>query len=124
MNIITCSLSHIHEYEADTKYFIVLRPGKVHIDGLRHHPELAPSADLFNWAQQHKLEPGWFNTYTAWFQRDIRERVGLRDAIAKLETDAREKRILLVCFCPDVNQCHRGLIADELYRRGVQVLRK
>jgi len=121
--IITCSLGRVKDFEADAKYFIVLRPGKVNIPGLRHHPELAPSSELFLWTQAHKHEPDWFTTYSEWFRRDMRERAGLRDAIDKLEQDAKVKTILLVCFCADVNACHRGLEADELARRGVEVLR-
>ena len=121
--IITTSLSQMNKFEADEKYFIVLRPGKIRVSGLRHHPELAPSKELFLWTQNHKNESNWFDTYAEWFKKDMQMRPGLRDAINKLEHDVKNKDILLVCFCADVNRCHRGLIADELIKRGVNVLR-
>ena len=119
--VITCSLSSMHLYPADVKYFIVLRPGKVKVKGLRHKPDLAPSQELFTWAQAHKHEPDWFQHYATWFKKDMVERPGLRNALARLEETAKEKDILLVCFCANPEECHRGLIADELERRGVNV---
>lgn len=119
--VITCSLSETHRYSADIKLFIVLRPGKVHVKGLRHKPDLAPSAELFSWAQQHKHEPNWFQDYADRFCHDMRHRPGLRDAVNNLEAIAAEHTVLLVCFCPDPQVCHRSLIAAELKRRGVSV---
>lgn len=119
--IITCSLSSIDLYSADVKYFIVLRPGKVRVNDLRHKPDLAPSKELFLWAQNHKHEANWFQHYAAWFKRDMEERPGLREALNRLEEMAKGKDILLVCFCANPEECHRGLIADELVKRGVNV---
>lgn len=119
--IITCSLSQMHQYNADYKFFIVLRPGKVHVKGLRHKPDLAPSAELFQWAQTHKHESDWFSTYAQQFRHDMKHRPGLRDAVDQLETLAAEHTILLVCFCPDPCTCHRSLIAAELECRGIHV---
>jgi uncharacterized protein (DUF488 family) len=118
--IITCSLREINQYEADIKYFIVLRPGKVKMKGFKHRPDLAPSAKLLDWAHEHMNEPGWFEEYTCWFNQDIKQRQGLAEAISEIEQKAKTQTILLACFCADVNVCHRGLIADELSRRGVK----
>lgn len=116
----TCSLSAMKNYaQIQTKYFIVLRPGKVKVAGMRHRPDLAPSKELFLWAQAHNLEPDWFSEYETWFKRDMQERPGLREAIVRLELEARQKDILLVCFCPEPEKCHRRLIAEELQKRGV-----
>ena len=119
--IITCSLSQMHLYAADLKFFIVLRPNNVSVKGLRHKPDLAPSAELFQWVQQHKHEPDWFIEYAKRFQYDIQHRPGLRDAIMQLEQLAQENTVLLVCFCAEPNQCHRSLLAEELRRRGANV---
>ena len=121
--LITCSILDIPKYQdkADTKYFIVLHPGKVKLKGFVHMPELAPSQDLWAWTMMHKNEEGWFSIYTKKFCNDMKNRPGLRDAIDRLEKKARDNDVLVVCFCPDVNVCHRGLIADELARRGVIV---
>ena len=117
----TCSLSSMKNYsEIQTKYFIALRPGKVKVAGMRHRPDLAPSKELFLWTQAHKLEPDWFHTYEEWFKRDMQERPSLREAIARLELEVRQKDILLVCFCPDPSKCHRRLIAEELRKQGIK----
>ncbi|MBQ3009778.1 MAG: DUF488 domain-containing protein [Methanocorpusculum sp.] len=111
----------MHQYDADYKFFVVLRPGKVHVQGLRHKPDLAPSAELFQWAQEHKHESNWFDAYSKQFCYDMQHRPGLRDAVKQLEALAAEHSVLLVCFCPDPLTCHRSLIATELQRRGVEV---
>jgi uncharacterized protein YeaO (DUF488 family) len=119
--VITCSLSTMDNFEADLKYFIVLRPGKVKVSGMKHRPDLAPSSELFGWTQAHKHEENWFEEYERRFCHDIHYRKGLSDAIAEIGQKAKTQTVMLVCFCPDVNRCHRGLIADELINRGVEV---
>ena len=119
--IITCSLSDMENYEADMKYFIVQRPGKVKVAGMRHRPDLAPSQELFFWAQANKHKDDWFTEYKERFCYDMKNRAGLKAAIDSLENLSKASTIMLVCFCADVNMCHRGLIADELLRRGASV---
>ena len=118
----TCALSRMRDFQSiAVKYFIVLRPGKVSVHGLRHRPDLAPSSELFFWTQNHKHEPDWFQTYEAWFKKDLKERPGLRLAVDKLEKELNDHDVLLVCFCPDPAKCHRRLIAEELQNRGIKV---
>ena len=115
----TCSLSRLDEYkDIRKKYFIVLRPGKVKVRGLRHKPDLAPSFELLDWALEHKTDDDWYERYSAWFRRDMTARAGLRDAISRLDDELAEHDVLLVCFCPDPNKCHRMLIAKEMENRG------
>ena len=118
----TCSLSKMKDFEnIHTKLFIVLKPGAVKAKGLKHRPALAPSKELFDWAQAHKHEENWFLEYEKWFKKDIKERPGLRDAICHLEEQVKKEDILLVCFCPSAEKCHRRLIAEELASRGIPV---
>jgi len=121
--IITCSLSEMKHYDADIKYFIVQSPGKVKVYGMKHRPDLAPSQELFSWTLENKSNVNWFEEYKNRFCYDIIYRAGLRDAISEVESKSQSSVIMLVCFCADVNQCHRGLIADELTKRGVHVER-
>jgi uncharacterized protein YeaO (DUF488 family) len=121
--LITCSVKDVSYYEqlADIRYFIVLYPGRTKLKGFLHAPELAPSPDLLSWALEHNREENWFSIYTERFNEEMKNRPGLRDAINRLEVKAREKVVLIVCFCPDANCCHRSLIADELQQRGIVV---
>lgn len=121
--LITCSVRDIklYEHKADISYFIVLYPGKTKLKGFLHVPELAPSADLLGWALAHKNTENWFDVYTQRFNDEMKTRPGLRDAVNRLEKITRTKNVLVSCFCDDVNLCHRGLIADELSIRGVEV---
>ena len=122
--LITSSLSDCKNYNADYKYFIVINPKNVKLKGINHMPELAPTRELYGWAMQHKNEPNWFEHYKTQFISDMHTRAGMINALNFIEKQAKEKDVLLICFCSDVNECHRGLIADELSARGVEVLRK
>ena len=119
--LITCSLSQVKNFNADYKYFIVINPKGVKIKGVSHKPELAPTRELYQWAMSHKNEDNWFEHYKEVFINDMHTRQGMIDALNDLEKKAKEKDVLLICFCPDVNYCHRGLIADEMLKRGISV---
>jgi len=119
--IITCSLGDAKNYTADLIYFIVTNPGAVKPKGFKHRPDMGPSRELYAWAMAHKSEEGWFDIYKKQFCYDMKHLPGLVNALNELERKAKDKVILLVCFCPDVNFCHRGLEADELISRGVEV---
>jgi uncharacterized protein YeaO (DUF488 family) len=121
--IITCSLSKMKDYEADLKYFIVRKPGRVKADGMVHRADLSPSYDLFAWTQMHKQEEGWFSKYTKRFVYEMQNRPDLIAALNEIQKASETQNVMLVCFCGDVNECHRGLIADELLSRGVDVIK-
>jgi uncharacterized protein YeaO (DUF488 family) len=111
-------------YDADLRYFIVRSPGRINVDGLIHRPDLSPSRDLFFWAKQHKTDVDWFGEYAWRFCTEMQERPDLVFALNEIQEMAVTRTILLVCFCGDPNTCHRGLIADELAARGVEVVRE
>jgi Uncharacterized conserved protein len=121
--IITCSLSGMKSYDADIKYFIVQRPGNVKVSGMIQRPDLAPNQDLFFWTQKNKHKENWFDEYTERFCYDMKNRTDLKAAIDALEVAAKDTVIMLVCFCSNVDMCHRGLIANELISRGITVER-
>lgn len=121
--LITCSLANMKNYDADYKYFIVINPKSVKVKGLRHRPDLAPTRELYSWVQEHKHEDNWFEHYKEVFLEDMKTRAGLINALNDIENKAKTRDVLLVCFCSDVNLCHRGIIADEMIRRGIKVER-
>lgn len=121
--LITSSLSDCKNYDAKYKYFIVINPGKVKLKGISHRPELAPTRELYSWAMENKHIDGWFDHYREVFVNDMKTRPGMINALNDIEKKAKESDVLIVCFCPDVNFCHRGLIADEMEKRGVKVER-
>lgn len=121
--LITSSLSNAKKYNAKYKYFIVINPKNVKSKDLIHFPELAPTRELYNWAMANKNTENWFEHYKEQFVHDMHTRIGMINALNDIEKKARQDDVLLICFCSDVNQCHRGLIADELASRGVKVLR-
>lgn len=121
--LITSSLADCKNYEAKYKYFIVINPKNVKLKGFVHRPELAPTRELYSYAMANKNNPDWFEHYKKQFIHDMHTRAGVINALNDIEKKAKEDDVLLVCFCSDVNLCHRGLIADEMESRGVKVLR-
>lgn len=122
--LITSSLSESKKYEADYKYFIVINPKNIKLKGVQHMPELAPTRELYSWTMEHKNEKDWFVHYKDQFIKDLHTRAGMINALNYIENQAKQSDVLLICFCSDVNECHRGLIADELKNRGVKVLKE
>ena len=122
--LITCSLSESKKYEADYKYFIVINPKNVKLKGISHRPELAPTRELYHWAMENKNDPNWFEHYKAQFINDMKTRPGMINALNDIEKKAKYYKVLLICFCSDVNECHRGLIADEMESRGIEVIKQ
>lgn len=122
--LITCSLSRVNEFTADEKYFIVRSPGAVKIADLYQLPELSPSFDLFLWAQRQKKQGiEWWREYELRFTQEMKS-FQMSKVLDQLERCSRIKDILLVCFCSDVDKCHRGIIANEMKKRGVLVDRQ
>ena len=119
--LITSSLANCKNYDAKYKYFIVINPKNVKLKGISHRPELAPTRELYNWAMENKNNDNWFKHYKEQFIHDMKTRPGMINALNDIEKKAKEADVLLICFCSDVNLCHRGLIADEMASRGVIV---
>lgn len=122
--LITCSLSECKKYEADYKYFIVINPKNVKLKGISHRPELAPTRELYHWAMENKNNSNWFEHYKEQFINDMKTRPGMINALNDIEKKAKYYKVLLICFCSDVNECHRGLIADEMESRGIEVIKQ
>lgn len=122
--LITSSISDYKNYDAEYKYFIVINPKNVKLKGVSHRPELAPTRELYAWAMENKSNENWFSHYKEQFIHDMHSRAGMIMALNDIEKKAKESNVLLICFCPDVNFCHRGLIADEMIARGVKVEKK
>jgi hypothetical protein len=92
-----------------------------------HLPELSPSPSLFGDTQLWKNEYGkekenWWHLYEPRFIREMQERVELIRALRWLEWLLKEGiDIRVFCFCKDVDGCHRGLVGNEMIRRGCEV---
>lgn len=112
--------------DADEKYAIV-RGLKKPITGVQQLASLSPGwAILINYINMKKL--GTWNKktfdeiYTPAFvhqiQNDPEAQKALRDM--KARSDAG-KSILLMCFCPNADMCHRSIIGKMLEEMGAQV---
>ena len=93
---------------------------------LKHVPELSPSCNLFKKYLQLQ-DSGWWNTetfrniYVPTFLREMQTVTARKKLNELVWQDRQEKRICLVCFCPDEALCHRSIIAGILQHVGVKV---
>ena len=137
-----CSISSFKNYakDYDLKLFIVRSPGKIDYEkyGMVHVPELSPSPELFKkykarWSkgiftkieQQRLKELGpdstWWDLYIPEFLNEMTgadAQVNIKRMIELLDEGTN---ILLVCFCADSLNCHRGLIGDHFNNMGYEV---
>lgn len=137
-----CSLSKLKEHtnSYDKKLFIVREPGKVDYEryGMVHVPELSPSPKLFStyhtrWknghfigAEKHIIENGktktWFDLYELQFIREMEHSEDMINSLIRIEELLNEGiNILLVCFCPNLDNCHRKLIGERIKEKGYTV---
>ena len=124
--IVTENIRNANKGNYDQVWAIVRslkNPGR----SLVHVPELSPSLQLFwtyrRWVQNQTFNKDLFEQ--VYKPRFLAEMANSPDAQTKLDElvalDKAGKRIALVCFCADVNLCHRSLIAELLTERGVNV---
>jgi uncharacterized protein YeaO (DUF488 family) len=122
--VITSSIRDMNNYSADKLYLITRTKGNIIIsDKVRHLKVLAPSQDLFGWYLKHRYDNNWYEHYKEQYEEDMKNSNEMNDVLNKIKLLAKTQTILLACFCKDVNTCHRGIIADELRKRGTNVLK-
>lgn len=126
MAILIGSIGTIKNYSYD-ECWVIVRSLKNPINGTQHHPELSPSIPLFygylSWRKQGKWNKTTFETqYAPRFLEQLSQDKEARNSLNKLFVESKTKNILLVCFCPDEQLCHRSIIAGILYNVGVNVV--
>lgn len=125
--LVTCYIGEVRrmekKYHFDYKYFIVINPKEVHLKGFSHRPDLGPSRELYKWFLENKHKKDWFVNYKRKFIVDMEDRPGLKRAVAELKEKSKRGNVLAVCFCENVNACHRGIIADDCIKDGIEVIK-
>lgn len=140
-----CSVSKLVELDLNQfpkKLLIVRSVGKAQglIDnhGFVHVPQLSPSEQLFRtyyskWSksifteiEKQTMATGtthsWWDLYAPRFMEEMSTRSDLQACINRtMELLDQGYNVLMVCFCPNYNRCHRGLIGYYLNKRGYEV---
>lgn len=120
----TCALSKLRDFpEIKNKYFIVRFNKDVHIDGLKHLPELSPSPELLSRTKKAQADGSFdFGSYKDELLEELaneEKAISVCDDIG-IKLDSGED-VLLVCFCPNPNICHRKIIAEVFESNGYNV---
>jgi uncharacterized protein YeaO (DUF488 family) len=82
-------------------------------------PNLAPSAELVQQAQQASDERGW-----AAFKRKFRREMTEPDRSRELDVLAalsHQTNLSLGCYCDDESHCHRSVLRELLAERGADM---
>lgn len=89
-----------------------------------HVPQLSPSWDLFkdylSWSKLNLWNKQCFmEHYVPRFLEEMKTQEA-RDILNSLYFKARDKNILLVCFCPNEELCHRSIVFGLLQGVGAE----
>ena len=107
-------------------------------EGFLHFPTFSPSEKLFNktmrgWkrlkftkSEKEFMANGktgtWFDLYEAHFFQEKSFDKSFKEAIQAVITEVNQgKRFLMICYCENLERCHRKLVADMLQEAGVPV---
>ena len=147
-------IGRLHEVDwtfySDKRLFIVRKVSASAINAVKKYklqevPQLSPSAQLFskyyNW-KEGKFTPdeinelkskninpnrtdAWWHLYTPRFIEEMKTRPDLikcmRRTIELLDSGIN---VVMICYCPDVSKCHRGIIGAVIHSKGYDVIFK
>ncbi len=121
--LFTASIRTASSFGAD-EIWLITRSGN-NIPGFKHIIELAPSEMLFRqYINSWKGKPGhlWWEKYRAqYFKQFQKPHFVLKLALLYEKVHNHNKKVLLVCFCENVEYCHRSLIASFMAKKGLKV---
>ena len=121
--IITCSFKKAKSYDVNEKWLITR--GGEGLPGYKRVPELAPSQELFDkYLTRWKDKPAslWWGKYKSEFMKQFKDpQFIMKLALLYEKVHNQNQNILLVCFCEDVEYCHRKLIASFLSEKDLKV---
>lgn len=124
--IITENIGNV-QYNKYDQVWAIVRSLKVPEKSLIHVLELSPSPRLFEdyrrWLHEGEWNTQTFeNLYKPCFLTQMATDPSAQSKLDELAAlDAAGKSIALVCYCTDVNLCHRSLVAKILCNRGIPV---
>lgn len=92
----------------------------------KHYLELAPSKVLFDWYLKNKTKKDWFIEYKRMYKKQIQYDQQALASMRQIKHDYLDKgiNVMLVCFCRDVNLCHRSIIGEAYGAIGIEVIHK
>lgn len=127
----------IQDYSYNNKYdsiFLVVRSlaalrrrGDPILSVAEHLPILSPDTSLFNdylyWRSHNLWNNATFNTkYRRRFLEQLySDETALADLVEIGSQSKSGKQIALLCYCKDVNLCHRKILGEVLLNCGLEV---
>lgn len=121
--IITAPLSATRYIQADVRWLITRKNTDKAIDGVTWVPELAPSQSLFNrYMDEWKgNSQNYWPLYVDRFQEEFKTEEKLNALRRLWRLIAQGKTVLLLCYCPRPENCHRSLVGEFLKAHGAHI---
>ena len=106
------------KYEDYDVVYAIVRSMKYKSNKIIQVPELSPSKELFFEYLKLKKEKNWNKEtfekiYVPQFLKEMKGKKAT-DWLNKIYIEGKQKRICLVCFCPQEELCHRKIIKGLL----------
>lgn len=106
------------KYEDYDVVYAIVRSMKYKSNKIIQVPELSPSKELFFEYLKLKKAKNWNKEtfekiYVPQFLKEMKEKKAT-DWLNKIYIEGKQKRICLVCFCPQEELCHRTIVQGLL----------
>ena len=121
--IITAPLSAARHIQADARWLITRKNTDKAVIGITWVPELAPSQALFNryMDEWRGTSQKYWPLYVDRFQEELKTEEKLKALRRLWRLTAQGKTVLLLCYCPRPEHCHRSLVGEFLKTHGANV---
>ena len=83
-------------------------------------PELAPSPQLFGFAQQKELTGKRWETFAKRYRAEMKKPAAAR-LLGVLAELSRQASFSVGCYCEDENRCHRSVLRELLKAHGARL---
>ena len=84
---------------------------------------LAPSRELFNWYMNNKNNVNGFDDYEKVYMNQLKNNKYALNELSSIKNMLESgKDVCLLCFCRNINTCHRSLIGRLFKNKGFDVI--
>ena len=121
--IITAPLSASRHIQADARWLITRKNTDKAVIGITWVPELAPSQALFNRYREEwrGTSQKYWPLYVDRFREELKTEEKLKALRRLWRLTAQGQTVLLLCYCPRPEHCHRSLVGEFLKAHGANV---
>ena len=119
--LITCNVNDFKSHKSDYN-FIITRKLLFKVNGAVHFPGLAPSEDLFiNTLNDKNSNNDWYKSYEKSFKEELNSSTFMGHIYMICELLDEGYDVTIMCYCKEVSECHRKIVAEKIKKLGYSV---